>query len=181
MKTTITVIVSLIFGFLIGIIFTAVTINISAKPMLVKEFKSPYDFDKTVQVMSDRINNEEGWHVTNVIDQNKAVSENGGFPIGNFKIIKYCHGRYSAEMLKADDRKKIGAMMPKSFAVYQKSDGQVYVSTMNGAVIGKLFGGVEEKIIRLQAKKVNLVKSLISTEESFFKSLEKDDILQLFE
>ncbi len=40
---------------------------------------------------------------------------------------------------------------------------------------------VEEKIIRLQAKKVNLVKSLISTEESFFKSLEKDDILQLFE
>ncbi len=40
---------------------------------------------------------------------------------------------------------------------------------------------VEEKIIRLQAKKVNLVKSLISTEESFFKSLEKEDILQLFE
>jgi uncharacterized protein (DUF302 family) len=147
MKTKITVIVSLIFGFLIGVLFTAVTINISAKPMLVKEFKSPYNFEKTVQVMTDRINNKEGWHVTNVIDQNKAVSENGGFPIGNFKIIKYCHGGFSAEMLKADDRKKIGAMMPKSFAVYQKSDGQVYVSTVNGAIIGKLFGGEEERII----------------------------------
>ena len=168
MKTTITVIVSLIFGFLIGIIFTAVTINISAKPMLVKEFKSPYDFDKTVQVMSDRINNEEGWHVTNVIDQNKAVSENGGFPIGNFKIIKYCHGRYSAEMLKADDRKKIGAMMPKSFAVYQKSDGQVYVSTMNGAVIGKLFGGVEEKIIEESSLEIEDIMRFINLKFTLF-------------
>jgi len=162
MKTTITVIVSLIFGFLIGIIFTAVTINISAKPMLVKEFKSPYDFDKTVQVMSDRINNEEGWHVTNVIDQNKAVSENGGFPIGNFKIIKYCHGGFSAEMLKADDRKKIGAMMPKSFAVYQKSDGQVYVSTVNGAIIGKLFGGEEERIIEESSLEIEDIMRFIN-------------------
>lgn len=40
---------------------------------------------------------------------------------------------------------------------------------------------VEEKIVKLQSKKKALVNSLISTEESFFKSLEKDDILQLFE
>jgi uncharacterized protein (DUF302 family) len=162
MKTKITVIVSLIFGFLIGVLFTAVTINISAKPMLVKEFKSPYDFEKTVQVMTDRINNKEGWHVTNVIDQNKAVSENGGFPIGNFKIIKYCHGGFSAEMLKADDRKKIGAMMPKSFAVYQKSDGQVYVSTVNGAIIGKLFGGEEERIIEESSLEIEDIMRFIN-------------------
>jgi len=168
MKTKITVIVSLIFGFLIGIIFTAVTINISAKPMLVKEFKSPYDFDKTVQVMTDRINNKEGWHVTNIVDQNKAVSENGGFPIGNFKIIKYCHGGFSADMLKADDRKKIGAMMPKSFAVYQKSDGQVYVSTMNGAVIGKLFGGVEEKIIEESSLEIEDIMRFINLKFTLF-------------
>jgi uncharacterized protein (DUF302 family) len=162
MKTKITVIVSLTFGFLIGVLFTAVTINISAKPMLVKEFKSPYNFEKTVQVMTDRINNKEGWHVTNVIDQNKAVSENGGFPIGNFKIIKYCHGGFSAEMLKADDRKKIGAMMPKSFAVYQKSDGQVYVSTVNGAIIGKLFGGEEERIIEESSLEIEDIMRFIN-------------------
>ena len=40
---------------------------------------------------------------------------------------------------------------------------------------------VEEKIVKLQARKKELVKSLISTEESFFKALEKEDILQLFE
>lgn len=40
---------------------------------------------------------------------------------------------------------------------------------------------VEEKIIKLQDRKRELVKSLISTEESFFKSLTKNDILDLFE
>ncbi len=168
MKTKITVVVSLIFGFIAGIIFTAATINVSSKEMLVKEFKSPYDFDKTVKVMSDRINNKEGWHVTNIIDQNKAVSENGGFPIGNFKIVKYCHGGYSAEMLKTDDRKKIGAMMPKSFAVYEKSDGQVYISTMNGAVIGKLFGGVEEKIIEESSLEIEDIMRFINLKFTLF-------------
>lgn len=40
---------------------------------------------------------------------------------------------------------------------------------------------VEEKIVRLQNKKRELVDSLISTEEGFFKSLSKHDILDLFE
>ncbi len=40
---------------------------------------------------------------------------------------------------------------------------------------------VEEKIVKLQSKKRELVKSLISTEESFFKSLNKEDIIELFD
>ena len=55
------------------------------------------------------------------------------------KIFKEIFGEYKG--------KKIGNMMPKSFAVYEKSDGQVYVSTMNGAVMGKIFGGEVERII----------------------------------
>jgi non-specific serine/threonine protein kinase len=39
---------------------------------------------------------------------------------------------------------------------------------------------VEEKIVKLQQQKRDLVDSLISTEESFFKSLNKNDILDLF-
>ncbi len=168
MKTKITAIVSLIFGFIAGIIFTAVTINVSSKEMLVKEFNSPYDFDKTVKVMTERINNKEGWHVTGIINQNKEVIENGGFPIGSFKIVKYCHGGYAAEMLQTDDRKKIGVMMPKSFAVYEKSDGQVYVSTMNGAVMGKLFGGEEERIIEESSLEIEDIMRFINLKFTLF-------------
>ncbi|MBN2423756.1 MAG: SNF2 helicase associated domain-containing protein [Calditrichaceae bacterium] len=40
---------------------------------------------------------------------------------------------------------------------------------------------VEEKILKLQNRKKDLVNSLITTEEAFFKSLSKEDILELFE
>ena len=168
MKTKIIITVSLVFGFLIGVIFTGIIISISSGEMMVKEFKSPYDFEKTVKTIAERINDKPGWHVTEVIDQNKETIENGGFPIGNFKIVKYCSGAYSARMLKPDNNKKIGNMMPKSFAVYEKSDGQVFVSTMNGAIMGKLFGGEIEQIIEEVSLEVEDMMRFINLKYTLF-------------
>ncbi len=147
MKLKLIIIVSLFIGVLAGVVFTGAAINVSAGKMMIKEMKSPYDFNKTVSIITERINSKPGWHVVSVIDQNKEVQLNGGKPIGNFSIIQYCNGKFSSEMLKADERKKIGTMMPKTFAVYEKSDGQVYVATANGAVMGKLFDSGTEAII----------------------------------
>jgi len=152
MKTKIIAIIFLVMGFLAGIVFTGAAISISARHMMLTEMKSPYDYQKTVDTIIDRINKQRGWHLVDVSDENKEVTEHGGKPIGKFTIIKYCNGFYASQMLGADDRKRMGAMLPKSFAVYEKSDGQVYVSTANGAVMGKLFGGETERII----EKVNL-------------------------
>ena len=168
MKNKIKTVVILIFGFIAGVIFSGIAISISSAEMMVKEFKSPYQFDKTVKVLSNQINNAEGWVVTDIIDQNKATVENGGSPIGNFKIVKYCHGGYAYEMLKADDRKKIGNMMPKSFAIYEKSDGQVFVSTMNGAMMGKIFGGETEKVIEESGLEVEGMMRFINLKYSLF-------------
>ncbi len=168
MKTKIIITVSLIMGFIAGILFAGIAISVSSGEMMVKEFKSPYDFDKTVLVMVEQINGKDGWHVTEVIDQNKESIENGGTPIGNYKIIKYCSGHYSSLMLKDDDRKKIGNMMPKSFAVYEKSTGGVYVSTMNGAIMGKLFGGETEKIIEEVSLEVEDMMRFINLKYTLF-------------
>ena len=45
-------------------------------------------------------------------------------------------------MLVHDDSKFVGAMMPCSIAVYEKSDGKVYVSSMNMELMSKMFSGV---------------------------------------
>ncbi len=168
MKTKIIIVVTVILGFLAGVLFSGIAVSVSSGEMMVKELKSPYDFDKTVSLMAQRINTKEGWHVTDIIDQNEEALANGGFAIGNYKIIKYCHGGYSARMLQADDRKKIGNMMPKSFAVYEKSDGQVYISTMNGAIMGKLFGGEIENIIEEVSLEVEDMMRFINLKFSLF-------------
>ncbi len=164
----IVVLVSVIAGFILGLLFAGIAISVSAGEMMVKEFISPYDFDKTIDVMLNRINSKDGWRVTNIIDQNKEITENGGSPIGPFKIIKYCHANYSSRMLNTDERKKIGNMMPKSFAVYQKSDGQVYISTMNGAIMGKILGGEIEAIIEEVSLEVEDMMQFINMKYSLF-------------
>jgi uncharacterized protein (DUF302 family) len=158
----------LILGFLAGITFSGITMSISSGEMMVKEYRSPYDFDKTVSLIAERINTKEGWHVTEVIDQNQESIEHGGTPIGHYKIIKYCSGRYSSKMLQTDDRKKIGSMLPKTFAVYEKSDGRVFVSTMNGAVMGKIFGGETEKIIEQVSLEVEDMMRFLNLKYSLF-------------
>lgn len=147
MKTKLLVTVSIIFGALLGVILTGITINFSAGQMMIKEMKSPYDYEKTIETIAARINAKPGWHVVAIIDQNKEVQIHGSKPIGKFSIIQYCNAKYSSEMLTADNRKFFGAMLPKNIAVYEKSDGRVYVSTSNGALMGKLFGGETEAII----------------------------------
>lgn len=168
MKTKLIALVFSVLGLLAGVIFTGIVLNFSAGKMMIKEMKSPYDFEKTVEVITQRINDEPGWHVVTVIDQNKEVQQHGGRPIGKFNIIQYCNGKYSSWMLKADDRKMMGAMLPKNLAVYEKSDGQVYVSTSNGAVMGKLFGGETETIVERVSLEVENMLRFMNFKFSIF-------------
>ncbi len=168
MKKSLLVIVTLIFGFIAGIIFSGIVVNISSGQMMIKEMKSPYDFEKTVVTITDRIEAKEGWHVVTVIDQNREVQAYDGKAIGKYNIIQYCSGKYSSEMLSGDDRKKIGVMMPKSFGVYEKSDGQVYVATMNGTVMGKIFGGETERIIEKVSLEVEDIMRFVNLKFTLF-------------
>jgi uncharacterized protein (DUF302 family) len=168
MKTKLTAIVFSVFGLLAGVLFTAITINLSVGKMMMKEMKSPYDYEKTVETIVSRVNSMPEWHIVTVYDMNKEVVEHGGKHIGKYSIIKYCSGKYASEMLRADDRKTMGAMMPKAFAVYEKLDGQVYVATSNGVVMGKLFGGETETLIEKVSLEVEEMLRFMNFKFSLF-------------
>ena len=144
-------------AFIFGSAFTAAALNLAAPQMLIKEVASPYDFEKTVRVIEDRLNAKEGWHVITTYDQNAEVVAHGGKPIGKMAIIKYCSGPYASKMLMADDRKKISAMMPKTISVYEDSKGQVLIAMNNGAIMGKLFGGETEVLIEEVSREIEAV------------------------
>ena len=50
-------------------------------------------------------------------------------------------------MLGADERRFFGVMMPISVAVYERDDGNTYVSLVNGDAISKVFGGEYEDVV----------------------------------
>ncbi len=49
--------------------------------------------------------------------------------------------------MKDDKAMFVTVMMPCSISVYEKSDGNVYVSTMNAALMGRMFGGTVAKVM----------------------------------
>ncbi len=138
----------MIFGTILGLVFglfvVGIAFKIAAPTMFFKEVSSPYDFDKTVTLISDRINKQDGWHVTTLIDQRQEVLDHGGEDIGPVKIIKFCNGKLSGEMLKNDASKFMAVKMPLSIAVYEKNDGRVTIGLMNGYIMARLFSGSPE-------------------------------------
>ena len=54
----------IIFGLVVGVFVTGIALNISGDRLVLKEMKSPYDdFDKTVETITNRINQADSWHV----------------------------------------------------------------------------------------------------------------------
>ena len=53
----------------------------------------------------------------------------------------------AAEMLHSDENKYISAMMPCAVGVYQKQDGEIYVSSMNMKLMSKVFNGKPAEIL----------------------------------
>jgi len=138
------ILIGLILGFVMSLFVLGFAFKVAAPTMFFKEVSIPYDFEKTVRVLQTRINKQEGWHVTDVIDQQKEVLDNGGQDVGKVKIIKFCNGKLSGVMLGDDSSKFMAAKMPLSIAVYEKNDGRVTISLMNGYMMARLFAGTKE-------------------------------------
>lgn len=140
----VSVLVGAILGLVLSIFVVGIAFKVATPTLFFKEVKSSYDFDKTVELLQSRINKQDGWHVTTIIDQQKEVLENGGPDVGKVKIIKFCNGKLSGEMLMADESKFMATKMPLSISVYEKSNGNVVIGLMNGYIMARLFSGTRE-------------------------------------
>jgi len=138
------VLVGAILGLVLGAFVFGIALKVATPTLFFKEVKSTYDFEKTVELIKSRINKQDGWHVTTIIDQQKEVLEHDGPDVGKVKIIKFCNGKLSGEMLMADESKFMATKMPLSISVYEKSNGQVVIGLANGYIMARLFSGTRE-------------------------------------
>ncbi len=117
-----------------------------APKMMVHELKSPYSVDKTVETISINAK-KQGWSVKNVVNMQKSMKKKLGEDIYATKVMKLGQAKYAHALLKHDDTRFVAAMMPHSIAVYQKSNGNTYISSMNMGLMGKIFGGETDRIM----------------------------------
>jgi uncharacterized protein (DUF302 family) len=125
----------------ISIISSAIILaGCSMGELMVNEAKSPYDFDKTVSMITQQAK-QQGWVVPKMYDFQQSLLNFDQDDPGRIKVLKVCKPEYAARLLKQDESKFVSVMMPCSLSVYEKSDGHTYVAVMNLKLMSRLFLG----------------------------------------
>lgn len=132
-------------GILIGIV---ITIIVGAKLMptqMVAEQQSPLGYEETISHIYQNVTNA-GWKVSALMRLDRTLAKEGKtvLPAASFKI---CQPDHAEKVLMDDDARFLAVMMPCSIAVYEKTDGRTYISTMNAALMGRLFGGTAAEVM----------------------------------
>jgi uncharacterized protein (DUF302 family) len=148
---------------LLGAVLTMGGMKVGAPHMMMHESESPYDFNKTVEVISENAK-QQGWKVPKVYDFQETIRKDGGMDVGPMKVVELCHPKLAAEMLKSDENKVMSVMMPCAVGVYQKSDGKTYVSSMNMKVMSMVFSGNASEILSRVAEEDQKILGFLKSE-----------------
>ncbi len=109
------------------------------------ESKSKFGFDETVSKLSEIVVNG-GWKVTHTHDLQETMKKNN-FEVSAVKVIELCNPKYAYRLLSADELRIFSNMMPCRISVYEKADGNTYVSRMNSELFASQIGGVVEEVM----------------------------------
>ncbi|WP_456479478.1 DUF302 domain-containing protein [Nautilia sp.] len=137
--------------------------------MLFKQVISPYSFEKTVNLITNRISNTPGWHVVTVINQEEEIKKYGSPDVGKVAIIKFCNTKYAGKMLSDDDTKFMAVKIPLSIAVYEDSKGTVKISLMNDYLLIRMLSGTKEaKIMENVVRDIQHILGFVHFRYSIF-------------
>ncbi len=109
------------------------------------ESKSRFGFSETLQKLSDLIP-ESGWKEITVLDL-QAIMKKNGKEILPVKVVELCKPDYAYRLLSDDTQRIYSNMLPCRISVYEKSDGNCYISRLNAAMMAAQLGGVTEEVM----------------------------------
>jgi len=128
-------------GFLWGITFAFIFGVIFLRHSLIYEYESKLGYDETVKQIQTNAKNTKGW-VVQFGSGCKMPKINDG---SKMTIMKLCHGQYGSKLLNGNNTRKTSAIIPCTFAIYQKN-GKTYLARVNVSLLGNLLGGDAARI-----------------------------------
>ncbi|MBU1236504.1 MAG: DUF302 domain-containing protein [Gammaproteobacteria bacterium] len=130
----------LIIGIVLGAVLSVTVIFQTAGSFMFEERESPFTVEETVARIQQNVEKAgNGWALFGLRYPARPV-EATGVSILPVMAIEACSPKYSGPILKDDKTRFLSLLMPCKISVYKKSDGKVYIGTMNAGLIGKFFG-----------------------------------------
>ena len=129
------------------VLIAAIASGCSMKSMMLQERVSPYDVEKTIKTIQANAV-AIGWVSPGVKNMNKSIKKHGGPDIGGpVRITSLCNAKHAGKILSDDDGRYSSLFMPCRIAVYTKSDGKTYVSSMKAERMGNMMGGIVAEVM----------------------------------
>jgi uncharacterized protein (DUF302 family) len=127
------------------ILLALLPFSVLADEGLMVEKSSPLGFDETLEKLIEN-GKYLGWKLPKSWrkDFQKNLMKVTDEDIGKGQVVEMCEPYAAVKLLKHDKYKKFLSMMPCSVAVYEKSDGKVYLSMMNIQMMGQMYQGEKE-------------------------------------
>ncbi len=125
----------LIIGLILGILITLTVVFFVSPSIMFKENKSKHDFDTTITELEKTVT-AKGWVIPNVNDLQAALKK-FEYDVHKVKVYEICKPDLANRILNQDDERIVSSLMPCRVAIYEKSDGQVYLSYLNAKLMSK--------------------------------------------
>jgi uncharacterized protein (DUF302 family) len=124
---------------------------------VVIEKKSKYPFGTTVEMLVAESERRD-WKVPSVHDLQQSLAKSGK-TVKPVKVIEICKPKYSGRLLELNDERIISVMMPCRISVYEKDDGNTYVSLIN---TGGMAGGLPQFIAGVMKEAADETLEIVS-------------------
>ena len=144
-RTILFVIIALVAGGLL----TGFTLYQSAPNVMMMEDISPYDFDETTARFEEEVE-AAGWSIAGMHDMQEILAGHG-HEVDRIQIYELCSSKYSAVILEEDDERIVSPLMPCRISIYEKSDGNTYITRMNSKLMARPFGGIINDVMQQAA------------------------------
>jgi uncharacterized protein (DUF302 family) len=152
----------IIIGMLVGIILTVVIMINCFPGMMIETFKSKLDYPETIRMIEKKAV-ENGWAVAKIYNMEKRMQKAGFEDASRVKVMELCHATHTNDILSKEDDMFIAAIMPCRMAVYEKKNGDVFISKMNIGLMSKFFSeNIEEVMGQVSEEDERILEELIT-------------------
>ena len=130
------------------------------KNRLIIEQLSPFDVATTVEKLIEAAAKKE-WQNPATHDLQQSLAKSGK-EVRPVKVIEICKPEYSGKMLEKSDERIVSVMIPCRISVYEKADGNTYISLLNmEAMAAEMPASIADAVKGASEESFEIVKSVI--------------------
>ena len=101
--------------------------------LLIIEKVSPWDFEKTVELLTAEAV-RRNWMIPATHDLQASLAK-AGKTVRSVKVLEVCKPEYSGAMLEKSDERIVSVLMPSRISIYLKEDDKTYVALIDGELL----------------------------------------------